>query len=60
MLIIRYNAGSIKWTENKLNNQYRKSRKLLTLYYMFHKKGDIDKLYLKRSEVGIGAVKEIF
>ena len=50
--IIRYSAGIIGWTEKELKDLDRKTRKLMTLHCMFHKKGDVDRLYLKRAEGG--------
>ena len=47
--IIRYSAGNIGWTEKELKDLDRKTRKLMTLHCMFHKKGDVDRLYLKKS-----------
>ena len=44
--ILRYSARIIGWTEEELKNLDRKTRKLMTLHCMFHKKGDVDRLYL--------------
>ena len=54
--LIRYSAGIIKWNNTELKNIDRKTRKLLSIYGMFHKKGDIDRLYWKRSEGGRGLI----
>ena len=49
-------AGIIGWAEMELKNLDRKTRKLMTLHCMFHKKGDVDRLYLKRAEGGRGLI----
>ena len=54
--IIRYSAGIIGWTEKEQKDLDRKTRKLMTLHCMFHKKGDEDRLYLKRAEGGRGLI----
>ena len=52
--IIRYSAGIIKWNLSEIKELDRKTRELLTMHNMFHKRGDIDRLYVKRSERGRG------
>ena len=47
--LIRYSAGIIRWNVNEVKELDRKTRKTLTMYNMFHQKGDVDRLYLKRS-----------
>ena len=54
--VIRYSAGIIGWTEKELKDLDRKKRKLMTLHCMLHKKGDVDRLYLKRAEGGRGLI----
>jgi len=54
--IIRYSAGIVKWNVDELKQLDRKTRKLLTMYCMFHKKGDVDRLYLGRAEGGRGLI----
>ena len=54
--IIRYSAGIVTWRVNELQDLDRKTRKLLTMYGMFHKKGDVDRLYIKRAEGGRGLI----
>ena len=56
--IIRYSAGIVTWSVNELQDLDRKTRKLLTMYSMFHKKGDVDRLYIKRTEGGRGLISE--
>ena len=48
--LIRYGAGIISWTKSELQKIDRKTRKLMTVYRGFHKQGDIDRLYFKRSQ----------
>ena len=48
--LIRYGAGIIAWTKSELQKIDRKTRKLMTVYRGFHKQGDIDRLYFKRSQ----------
>ena len=52
--IIRYGAGIIEWNKAELKRIDRKTRKLLTIYKIFHPQGDVDGLYWKRSEGGRG------
>ena len=54
--VIRYSAGIIGWTEKELKDLDRKTKKLMTLHCTFHKKGDVDRLYLKRAEDGRGLI----
>ena len=50
--IVRYSAGILRWTVNDIKEPDRKTRKMLTLHIMFHKKGDVDRLYMSRQEGG--------
>ena len=54
--IIRYSAGIVTWRVNELQDLDRKIRKMLTMYSMFHEKGDVDRLYIKRTEGGRGLI----
>ena len=54
--LIRYGAGIISWTKSELQKIDRKTRKLMTVYRGFHKQGDIDRLYFKRSQGGRGMI----
>jgi hypothetical protein len=49
--VLRYSFGIIKW---KLEQIYRKTRKILTMYKMHHPKADVNRLYVKRKEGGRG------
>ena len=42
--IIKYRAGIVEWRKDELQSLDRKTRKSLTLYNMFHRKGDVDRL----------------
>ena len=54
--ILRYSAGILGWTVNDMKELDRKTRKMLTLHNMFHKKGDVDRLYMSRQEGGRGLI----
>ena len=41
--IIRYGAGTIKWTKEELRKLDRKTRRLLTINRALHPKTDIDR-----------------
>ena len=42
--VIRYSAGIVSWNVDEMKELDRKTRKMLTLHYMFAKKGDADRL----------------
>ena len=48
--IVRYSAGILGWTVSEMKELDRQTRKMLTLHNMFHKKGDVDRLYISRQE----------
>ena len=52
--VLRYGAGIINWRSDELKELDRKTRKLLTLYKVFHPKSDVDRLYLSRRKGGRG------
>ena len=52
--IVRYSAGILNWTKMELSQMDVKTRKILTMNGIFHKKGNVDRLYLKRNEGGRG------
>ena len=54
VLISIYGTGIIKWTKNGLEELDRKTRKLMTMYGAQHPKADVNRLYLKRCDVGRG------
>jgi len=47
--IVRYSAGIIDWTKAELAQMDVKTREILTTNGIFHKKGNVDRLYLKRN-----------
>ena len=54
--VIRYTAGIIDWTKKELRALDIKTRKMMTMVGAFHKKGDVDRLYLPRKEGGRGMI----
>jgi len=54
--IIRYSAGIVGWTVNEMRELDRKTRKTLTMHSMFHRKGDVDRLYMRRKDGGRGLI----
>ena len=51
---LTYGYGVIKWSITDLETIDTRTRKLLTMNSMFHKKSDITRLYMQRSEGGRG------
>ena len=54
--VVRYGAGIIKWTKEELEKLDRKTRTLFTIHRAFHCRGDVDRLYVKRSKSGRGLI----
>ena len=54
--IIRYSAGILEWREKELQDIDIKTRKILTMNGIFHKKSNVDRLYLKRDCGGRGLI----
>ena len=54
--VVRYGAGIIKWTKEELEKLDRRTRKLLTIHRAFHCRGDVDRLYVKRSKGNRGLI----
>ena len=52
--VVRYAAGIVEWTKEKLQIMDRKPRKLMTLHHALHPQADVDSLYFKRAEGGRG------
>ena len=46
VLVLRYSGGLIHWTKQDLFSLDVLTRKQLTLHRAFHKKGDVDRLYI--------------
>ena len=51
---MRYSAGIDKWTNADLDVTDRKTRKLMTMHGMLHPWSNVSRLYLPKSEGGIG------
>ena len=49
--IIRYGEGIIAFIKQELGKLDRRTRKLLTINEALHPQADVDRLYVKRSEV---------
>ena len=54
--VIRYTAGILDWRQKELKDLDIKTRKILTMFNMFHKKGNVSRLYLKRNQGGRGLI----
>jgi len=54
--IVRYTAGILDWGKSELKAMDVKTRKKLTLHGAFHRKSDVDRLYLKRKDGGRGLI----
>jgi len=55
--VLRYCFGIFNWRTEEIKKIDRKTRKMLTMYKMQYPKADIDTLYIKRKEGGIGLVQ---
>ena len=54
--VVRYTAGILDWRQKELKDLDVKTRKILTMFNIFHKKGSVLRLYLKRSQGGRGLI----
>ena len=52
--VVRYSAGVLEWTKKELKRMDVRTRKLLTMFGVFHMKSNVDRLYMKRKEGGRG------
>lgn len=52
--VVRYSAGILDWTRAELSQMDVKTRKILTINGVFHKKSSVDRVYMKRNEGGRG------
>ena len=50
--VLRYSFGIINWRIEEIKKFDRKTRKVLTLYKMYHPKADTGRLYVKRKVEG--------
>ena len=48
--LVRYSAGILKWTKDKLKVMGRKTRKIMTMNRMYHPQNDTGRLYIPRME----------
>jgi hypothetical protein len=56
--VLRYSFGIINWRIEETKQIDRKTRKMLTMYKIYHPKADIDRLFVKRKEGGGGLVQD--
>ena len=54
--IVRYSAGILDWTESDLTKMDIKTRKILTMNGVHHKRSNVDRLYIKRKDGGRGLI----
>ena len=54
--IVRYGAGIINWSKKELREMDIKTRKILTMNGIFHKRSSTDRLYMKRTDGGRGLI----
>ena len=52
--VVRYTAGILCWTQKELEAMDIKTRKRLTMNWAFHKRSNVDRLYMKRKVGGRG------
>jgi len=55
--VLRYSFGIINWRTEEIKKIDKKTIKMLTMYKMYHPKGDIGRLYVKRKEGVRGLVQ---
>ena len=54
--VVRYSAGVLNWTKKELKGMDVRTRKLLTMFGVFHMESNVDRLYMKRKEGGRGLI----
>ena len=52
--MVGYGTGIIDWTKYELEEKDRKTRKQMTIYRVLLPQADVDRLYIRRSESGVG------
>ena len=57
--IVRYTAGILDWGATDLKKMDCKTRKTMTMHGAFHRKSDVDRLYLKRKDGGRGLISVV-
>ena len=50
--VVRYSAGVLNWTKKELKGMDVRTRKLLTMFGVFHVKSNVYRLYMKREGGG--------
>ena len=56
MSFISYEAGTIKWNKEKLQEIDRKSRKIMTMNKELHPRSDVARIYVPRKKGGRGLI----
>ena len=46
--LVRYSAGTLKWTKDELKDMNRKTRKKMIMNRMYHTQRDTDRMYIPR------------
>ena len=54
--IVRYTAGILDWAESELAKMDIRTRKILTMNGVHHKRSNVDRLYIKRKDGGRGLI----
>ena len=54
--VVRYSAGVLDWTDKELKALDVRTRKLLTMFGVFHMRSSVDRLYMKRVNGGRGLI----
>ena len=57
--VVRYSAGILDWSDRELKEMDVKTRKRLTMFGTFHKKGSVPRLYMKRKYGGRGLISVV-
>ena len=52
--LFRYSVGILEWTKAELQEIDLRTQKRLTIYKGMHRRSDVDRLYVERSEGGRG------
>ena len=55
--VVRYSAGILDWSDRELKAIDVRTRKILTMNGVFHEKGSVPRLYLKRKGGGRGLIR---
>ena len=56
---IWYTAGVLDWGSTELKKMDVKTRKTMTMHGAFHRKSDVDRLYMKRKHGGRGLISVV-